>query len=81
MIVINHFFMTVTVTNRGLLRNYKSLKDRLLSGELDQVVILQNNNVDLKISVERKLTPFEQLVEMVKKRPVLSVKRPDRDIF
>lgn len=73
--------MTVTVTNRDLLRNYKSLKDRLISGELDQVVILQNNNVDLKISVERKLTPFEQLVEMVKKKPILNVKRPDRDIF
>ncbi|MEK7085805.1 MAG: hypothetical protein AAB953_02215 [Patescibacteria group bacterium] len=73
--------MTITTTNRDLLRNYKYLKGKLLNGDVDEIVILQKKNIVIKMVVEKKLTPFQQLVEMVKKKPILNVKRSDQDIF
>lgn len=73
--------MTITTTNRDLLRNYKRLKEKLINGDADEIVILQKKNIVIKMVVEKKLTPFQQLVEMVKRKPILNVKRPDRDIF
>ncbi len=73
--------MNLTVTNRDLLRNYKELKGKLLNGDIDQVLIPQDDGMVIKVSVERVLTPVQQLIAMIKKKPILNVKRPEQDIF
>lgn len=73
--------MTITTTNRDLLRNYKKLKDKLMNGEVEEVIVLQGKDVVIKLVVQRKLTPFQQLVEMVRKKPILNVERTEQDIF
>lgn len=52
-----------------------------MNGEVEEVIVLQRKDVVIKLIVEKKLTPFQQLVEMVKKKPILNVERPGRDIF
>lgn len=73
--------MNLTVTNRDLLRRYKELKGKLISGDIEEVLIPQDDGMVIKISVERVMTPVQQLIAMIKKRPILNVKRPEQDIF
>lgn len=71
----------MNITNRELLRNYKDLKDRLVSGQVQQIRIEQRDGTVLKFTVEKKAqTPFESLIEYVKKNPVY-VERPPEDLF
>lgn len=73
--------MNLTVTNRELLRRYKELKGKLLSGEVEEVVVPQKEGVVIKIHAEKKKTPMQELLEMVEKRPLKGLKRPEEDLF
>jgi hypothetical protein len=37
--------------------------------------------VTLCIRLKKKMTPFEQVVEKIKQRPLKGLKRPEEDIF
>ena len=75
-------FMNLTVTNRELLRNYKSLKERLLRGELSEIAIKQSAGAIITLKVEKKAqTAFERMVEQVEKHPLKHLKRPEADLF
>lgn len=73
--------MTVTITNRELLRNYKDLKERLINGEIEEVVIPQKLGVIVKIVVEKEKTSFEKLLEKISAKPLKNLKRPEEDII
>ena len=68
------------VKNRELLRNFKALKEKLLSGEVKEVIIPQGDKVQLKIVIEKSKTPFRELADIVKTNPV-KLCRPKEDIF
>ncbi|MFA5792736.1 MAG: hypothetical protein WC897_02575 [Candidatus Gracilibacteria bacterium] len=73
--------MTITVTNRELLRGYKKLKNRLLCGEIKCIVIKQSDGSSLIMKPKEKpQTAFEAMVEQVKKHPI-NIKRPKADLF
>ncbi len=73
--------MNLTVTNRDLLRKYKELKNKLMNGEIEHIIVPQSGNVVIKLSVEKKKTPMMELLEMIKKRPLKGLKRPEEDII
>lgn len=73
--------MTIKVTNRDLLRNYKDLKQRLLSGELDEILIPQASGLSIKLQVVRQKTPFKQLLSRVEKKPFKNLARSEEDII
>lgn len=73
--------MNLTVTNRDLLRRYKELKNKLMNGEIKQIIVPQSGNVVIKLSVEKEKTPTEEFLEMIKKHPIKNVKRPEEDII
>lgn len=73
--------MNLTVTNRDLLRRYKELKNKLMNGEINQIIVPQSGNIVIKLSVEKKKTPMQELLEMIKKRPIKNVRRPEEDII
>ena len=69
------------VTNRDLLRNYKSLKEKLLDGEVEEIIVPQKNGVVIKITIAQEETPMERFLRMVDERGPLHIKRPDADFF
>jgi len=73
--------MKKEVTNRELLRNYKEIKIKLLSGELEEVIVPQKEGSVLKITAEKEETPFERMRKAIKKRPITYIKRPEEDLF
>jgi len=73
--------MNLTVTNRELLRNYKELKEKLVKGDVEEIVIPQDRGFVIKISVQKELTPMQKLIKMVKEKPILNVKRSRQDMF
>lgn len=70
----------MVVTNRELLRNYREIKEKLLNGDVKEVVIPQKGSVKLKISVEKQKTPYQQLRELIRKHPI-HITRPEEDII
>ena len=73
--------MNQKVSNRELVRNYSKIRIKLLSGEFEEVLVPQKEGAYIKLCVIREETPFERLVEKIKKRPVKYVKRPGEDLF
>lgn len=73
--------MTVTTNNRELLRNYKALKARLITGEVEEILIPQKDNSVLKIVLQKPQTKFQSLVNKIRKKPLKNLKRPEEDIF
>lgn len=73
--------MTITTTNRDLLRNFKKLKEKLLSGSLDEVVVVQKGGMVIRIYADKKLSPFQELLKLVEKKPLKGLKRPREDII
>jgi hypothetical protein len=72
--------MNIVITNRELLRNYKRLKSRLMNGQIQQILIEQKGGTNLKLTFEKRKTPFQQLVEMVRENPI-HIERPKEDLF
>lgn len=72
--------MNLVITNRGLLRDFKSVKEKLLSGEVKNVRVRQVGGEVLNISLERKVTKFQSLVKRVREKPLI-VRRPEEDLF
>ena len=74
--------MALTITNRELLRNYKSLKARLVKGHIQQILIKERDGTVYEFSIKEKAqTPFERLAEHVRKHPIKGIKRPEEDLF
>lgn len=76
--------MNLTINNRELLRNYKSLKDQLLQKKVDVIEVELDEEFLLEIKLKRKKrakTPFERLLEDIKRDPVKGTKRPEADLF
>ena len=72
--------MNLTITNRELLRNYKKFRQRLVKGQVQQILIEQKDGTTLKLVVENKQTPFQRMVEIARKHQ-LHVERPKEDLF
>lgn len=73
--------MNLTITNRELLREFKSLKNKLINGDVEEILIPQNDNSTIKISLIQKKTPFLELLDKVKNKPMKTLKRPEIDLF
>lgn len=73
--------MKVTITNRELLRNYKNLKERLMNGEIQEVVIPQKTGVTIKIIAQKEMTSFERMTQKILAKPFKDLKRPEEDII
>ncbi|MBI4235440.1 hypothetical protein HY604_04015 [Candidatus Peregrinibacteria bacterium] len=73
--------MNLIITNRELLRRYKELKNKLVNGEVDEVAVPQKDGMIIKIRIEKKKTPMQELLEMVEKKPLKGIKRPEEDLF
>ena len=74
----------MVVTNRELLREYKMLKEKLMSGEVDEIRIPQSNGEVLKVFVVKEAkneTPFQRMVRRIKKKSYPNLKRPEEDLF
>lgn len=75
------FCMTHTITNRQLLREYRIWKEKLLSGEVTELVIPQLDGKEFRVIVQKKMTPFERFCEKVRRHPFPNLKRPKEDFF
>jgi len=73
--------MVKTTNNRELLRNYKSLKEQLIRGELEEIIVPQKEGVVIKLTVEKIASPFEELICKVKEQPLTGIRRPEEDLF
>lgn len=76
--------MNLTVTNRELLRNYKSLKEKLLTRKVNLIEVNLDEEFLLEIKLKRRKrpkTPFEESLEIIKQYDFSHLKRPDADLF
>lgn len=73
--------MTYTISNRDLLRNYKALKMKLSSGEVDALHIPQDDGSIIQMTIMQPKSRTQQLLEMIRKRPLKNIVRPDFDLF
>lgn len=74
--------MNLTINNRELLRNYRQLKTKLLSGEIHEIRIIQGNGGKIiKLTTEEDMSPTERILQMVKEHGPIYIKRPEGDIF
>lgn len=74
--------MVITVNNRELLRDYKSLKEKLMKGEVSEIRVPQKGTDQMiRITLEKKKTPFEDLMEWAQKNGPIEIERPEADIF
>ncbi|MEK9159741.1 MAG: hypothetical protein AAB383_03345 [Patescibacteria group bacterium] len=76
--------MNLTITNRELLRNYKSLKDKLLQKKVDIIEVDLDEEYLLEIKLKRKKrpkTPFEESLELIEQHDFSYLKRPEADLF
>ena len=73
--------MNITINNRELLRNYRALKIKLLSGEVQEVRVPQDGRKIIKLTVEEDMSPTAKLLEMIKKNGPINISRPEGDIF
>mgnify|MGYP001620104539 CR=1 len=71
------------ISNRELLRNYKSLKNKLVSGETEEILIPQSSGVILKLTVQRlaKKNSIDRFLEVTKGYSFRGLKRPKEDII
>lgn len=73
--------LLMIISNRELLREYKVWKEKLLSGEIQEIQIPQKGGEILQISILNKKTPFEKLCDMIEKKPLPKIERPKFDLF
>ncbi len=73
--------MYKTINNRELLRNFRVLKIQLLSGQISEIRIPQENKKIIKMTVEEEISPTEALIKLVEKHGPFNIKRPEGDIF
>lgn len=76
--------MNLTVSNRELLRNYKSLKNKLLQKKVDIIEVDLDEEYLLEIKLKkkkRKKTPFEESLELIEQYDFSHLKRPEADLF
>lgn len=52
-----------------------------MNGEVSEIIVPQGDDTVIKICVEKKKTPMAELLEMIKKRPIKNVTRPEEDII
>lgn len=70
------------VNNRQFLRNYKVLKNKLLKGKIEAIVIPQPSGQLLKlILIKSNEHSFEHFLKKVKRHPFKDLKRPVEDII
>ncbi len=74
--------MVIKVNNRELLRDYKSLKEKLMKGEITEIQVQQKGTGKIiKISIEKEKTPFERQLERLEKQGPIQIERPKADLF
>lgn len=73
--------MNMVITNRDLLRKYRHLRDKLLSGEVDSISIPQKTGIVIRIVAEKKESHFSKMTKLIKKHPFINLTRPEEDIF
>ena len=73
--------MTVSITNRQLLREYKKWKGQLLDGVVHELIIPQPGGKEFRLVVERNLTPFERLKKRLEAKSFPRLKRTKEDLF
>ena len=73
--------MNMQITNRELLRNYRNLKEKLLNGDIDSIIIPQSSGVIVKLTIEKNQTPFERMTKIILANPFKNIKRPKEDII
>jgi hypothetical protein len=76
--------MTLTINNRELLRNYKSLKDQLLQKKVDLIEVDLDEEYLLEIKLKKKKrakTPFERACEIAAQNDFSYLRRPEADLF
>lgn len=72
--------MTQTITTRDFLRDFKHWKMKLDRGNPESLEIPISEQNIMKITVIRKMTPFERSMERVRNKP-LKITRPKEDLF
>lgn len=76
--------MNIVVSNRELLRNYKSLKEKLLKKKVGLIEVDLDEEYLLEIKLKRKKrakTPFEVACEIAEQNDFSYLKRPEADLF
>jgi hypothetical protein len=73
--------MNQTITNRRLLRDYKTIKNQLMSGEIQEVLIPQKDGVTLKLSIEQSASPARRMMDFAQKNTKRNFKRPEQDLW
>lgn len=71
----------MNVSNRDLLRNYKTLKMKLLRGQIAEITILQPEGKVIKMIAESPQTVAEKWLKKVKKMAPIYIERPQEDLF
>lgn len=72
----------MNVSNRNLLRDYKSLKNKLMRGQVSFIDVPQKDGTVLRITVLSKESRAERWLNKIATLPPLTyVQRPEEDIF
>jgi len=73
--------MEKTIKTRQFLREFASIKEALLVSDVQTVYVPVAQGKRLKITMEKEQTPFERVLEIVRKNKFPLIKRPDLDLF
>lgn len=73
--------MINTISNRDLLRNYKMLKMKLSSGEIDALHIPQDDGSIIQMTMIKPTSRKALLLEKIKQKSFPTLTRPDVDFF
>jgi hypothetical protein len=69
------------VSNRDFSRNYKMLRDQLIRGQIDEIVVPQKSGAILKIIAVTEETSATRWLKKIKKMKPLIIQRPEDDLF
>lgn len=76
--------MALTVSNRELLRNYKSLRNKLVQNKVKVIRVEQKGGTVLEIRIKREKkqqSAFQHSLELIYKYKIKDLKRPEADFY
>jgi hypothetical protein len=79
--MINSYILNLKVSNRDLLRKYKTLKSKLIDGEVEEIIIPQKGGEVIKMTVEREKTPMQNFLAMIEEHGPIYIDPVDPEFF
>ena len=69
------------VSNRDFSRNYKALREKLLLGQVDEILVPQKNGTIIKVVMVSEESSAKRWLKKIKGIKPIHIKRPKEDLF